>query len=162
MRSIRASRAAPLRCCSKMFPGLGAAALTQTKARTQESRMHPDKHESPRAASRLPQENEPKRRGFGQVVVRPLDPTIRSQTVLEHDLTTIVINSLHPLFLKRGGDIWYQLETAAREVFKTLEGATVADYERRVNELVLLAFKLRARRRAARSRKSAAQLQLIG
>jgi hypothetical protein len=139
-----------------------AAASTQTKAQTRDSRLHGDAPASPRAAARLPDDNEQKRRGFGQVVVRPLDQTIRSQSVIEHDVTTIVINSQHPLFLKRGGDIWYQLETAAREVFKSLEGATVADYERRVNELVLLAFKLRARRRVARSRKSAAQLRLIG
>jgi hypothetical protein len=93
--------------------------------------------------------------------VRPLDPAIRSQTVIEHEVTTVVINSRHPLFLKRGGDIWYQLETAAREVFKSLEGASVGEYERRVNEVVLLAFQLRARRREAPSRKAATQLPLI-
>jgi hypothetical protein len=109
----------------------------------------------------LPTDNEPKRRGFGQVVVRPLAPAIRSQTLIEHEVTTVVINSRHPLFLKRGGDMWYQLETAAREVFKSLEGASVGEYERRVNEVVLLAFQLRARRREARSRKVAAQLPLI-
>ena len=76
-------------------------------------------------------------------------------------VTTVVINSRHPLFLKRGGDIWYQLETAAREVFKSLEGASIVEYERRVNEVILLAFRLRARRREARSRKAAAQLPLI-
>jgi hypothetical protein len=110
----------------------------------------------------LPAENEPKRRGFGHVVVRPLDPSIRSQTVIEQEVTTVVINSRHPLFLKRGGDIWYQLETAAREVFKSLEGASVGEYERRVNEVILLAFQLRARRRDARSRRAATQLPLIG
>jgi hypothetical protein len=47
------------------------------------------------------------------------------------------------------------------EVFKSLEGASVSDYERRVNEVVLLAFQLRARRREARSRKATAQLPLI-
>jgi len=96
-----------------------------------------------------------------RLVVRPLDPAIRSQTVIEREVTTVVINSRHPLFLKRGGDIWYQLETAAREVFKSIEGASVSEYERRVNEILLLAFRLRARRRDARSRKSAAQLPLI-
>ena len=55
--------------------------------------------------------------------MRPLDPAIRSETVIERDVTTVVINSRHPLFLKRGGDIWYQLEAAAREVFKSFEGA---------------------------------------
>jgi hypothetical protein len=61
----------------------------------------------------------------------------------------------------RSGDIWYQLETAAREVFKSMEGASPSDYERRVNEVILLAFQLRARRREARSRRAAAQLPLI-
>jgi hypothetical protein len=110
----------------------------------------------------LPNADEQKRRGFGQVVVRPLDPAIRSQTVIEREVTTVVINSRHPLFLKRGGDIWYQLETAAREVFKSLEGASIGEYERRVNEVILLAFQLRARRRQARSRRLEAQLPLIG
>jgi hypothetical protein len=109
----------------------------------------------------LPAENESRRRGFGQIIVRPLDPSIRSQTVIEHEVTTVVINSRHPLFLKRGGDIWYQLETAAREVFKSMEGLSAVEYERRVNEVILLAFQLRARRRDARSRKAAAQLPLI-
>jgi len=67
--------------------------------------------------------------------------------VIENEVSTVVINSRHPLFLKRGGDIWYQLETAAREVFKSIEGASASDYERRVNEVILLAFQLRARRR---------------
>ena len=62
---------------------------------------------------------------------------------------------------QRSGDMWYQLETAVREVFRTLDGATVPDYERRVNEVVLLAFKLRARRRPDRSRKTRGQLDLI-
>ncbi len=117
--------------------------------------------ESIKAPTRLRTENESRRRGFGQIIVRPLDPSIRSQTVIEHEVTTVVINSRHPLFLKRGGDIWYQLETAAREVFKSMEGLSAIDYERRVNEIILLAFQLRSRRRDARSRKSAAQLPLI-
>ena len=142
------------------FPGL-AAARSQVAARTREEGHRALNPESPRAPARLPAENEQKRRGFGQIVVRPLDASIRSQTVIEHEVTTVVINSRHPLFLKRGGDIWYQLETAAREVFKALEGASVRDYERRVNEVVLLAFQLRARRREARSLKSTAQLPLI-
>jgi len=144
----------------EMFPGL-AAARAQGTARTRPNGQHGGDPESPRAPARLPAENEQKRRGFGQVVVRPLAPAIRSQTFIEHEVTTVVINSRHPLFLKRGGDIWYQLETAAREVFKSLEGASVGEYERRVNEVVLLAFQLRARRREARSRKATAQLPLI-
>ena len=144
----------------EMFPGL-AAARARVPAPSRDRELHAANPESPRAPARLPAENEPKRRGFGQVVVRPLDPSIRSQTVIEHEITTVVINSRHPLFLKRAGDIWYQLETAAREVFKSLEGASVADYERRVNEVVLLAFQLRARRREARSLRSTTQLPLL-
>jgi hypothetical protein len=143
----------------EMFRGL-AAARAQKTGRTRANREDGAGSQTPSAAARLPAENEQKRRGFGHVVVRPLDPSIRSQTVIEHEITTVVINSRHPLFLKRGGDIWYQLETAAREVFKSLEGASVAEYERRVNEVVLLAFQLRARRRHARSRKPV-QLPLI-
>jgi len=144
----------------EMFRGL-AAARAQVTAQTRAKKERSAEAESPRAPARWPAEDEQKRRGFGRVVVRPLDPAIRSQTVVEHEVTAVVINSRHPLFLKRGGDMWYQLETAAREVFKSLEGATVGEYERRVNEVVLLAFQLRARRREARARPPAAQLPLI-
>ena len=144
----------------EVFPG-AAAARTQVAERPRGNGHDAVKSASIRAASRLPGEGETRRRGFGQVIVRPLDPSIRSQTVIEHEVTTVVINSRHPLFLKRGGDIWYQLETAAREVFKSMEGASASDYERRVNEVILLAFQLRARRREARSLKAAAQLPLI-
>src|SRR6266566_3436438 len=89
------------------------------------------------------------------------DPSIRSQSVIESGATTVVINSRHPLFLKRKGDIWYQLETATREIFKSLEGANIGDYERRVNEVVLLAFRLRGRQREARPLRSTGQLPLI-
>jgi hypothetical protein len=142
------------------FPGL-AAARSQTAERPPVSRRLAVKPERTNAPARLPRDNESVRRGFGQVVVRPLDSPIRSQTVVEHEVTTVVINSRHPLFLKRTGDMWYQLETAAREVFKSMEGASPSDYERRVNEVILLAFQLRARRREARSRKASAQLPLI-
>ncbi len=142
------------------FPGL-AAARSQVVARERVAAKEAANPESVRAPARPPAENEAKRRGFGQVVVRPLDPSIRSQTLIEHEITTVVINSRHPLFLKRGGDIWYQLETAAREVFKSLEGASIGDYERRVNEVVLLAFQLRARQREKRVRKASVQLPLI-
>ncbi len=144
----------------EVFPGL-AAARSQVAERAPVTTPDSNRPEHPRAAARLPAENESRRRGFGQVIVRPLDPSIRSQTVIEHEVTTVVINSRHPLFLKRGGDIWYQLETAAREVLKSIEGASADDYERRVNEVILLAFQLRARRREARARKTAAQLPLL-
>jgi len=138
-----------------------AVARIQTLARTPSAGPRTAQLQGHAATPRLPNADEQSRRGFGQIVVRPLDPAIRSQTVIEHEVTTVVINSRHPLFLKRGGDIWYQLETAAREVFKSLEGASVGEFERRVNEVILLAFRLRARRRETRSRKSTAQLPLI-
>ena len=143
-----------------ILPGV-AVARAQAMGETRAKAEPPVQSKSPRAPDRPPSENEQRRRGFGQVIVRQLDPTIRSQTLVEHEITTIVINSRYPLFVKRSGDLWYQLETAAREVFKSLEGASVADYERRVNEVVLLAFKLRARRRGVPPRKPE-QMQLIG
>jgi hypothetical protein len=144
----------------EVFPGL-AAARSPIAERPRVNGHNAIKPESAKAPARLPGDNESARRGFGQVIVRPLDPPIRSQTVIELQVTTVVINSRHPLFLKRGGDIWYQLETAAREVFKSIDGASPSDYERRVNEVILLAFQLRARRRQARSRKAGTQLPLI-
>jgi hypothetical protein len=143
----------------EMFRGL-TGARGQAAARPQSAARQAPISAGPRAPGRLPAPADEKRRGFGRIVVRPLDPGIRGQTVIEDEVTTVVINSRHPLFVKRGGDIWYQLETAAREVFKSLEGASVGEYERRVNEVVLLAFQLRARRSSARSHK-AAQLPLI-
>ena len=101
----------------------------------------------------------PRRRGFGDIVIRPLGPAIRSQTVIEDAVKVVVINSQHPLFRERKGDIWYQLETAASEICKSIEGVTVAEYERRVNEIVLLAFRLRGRRRKART--AATQLKIL-
>ncbi len=106
-----------------------------------------------------PPEAPTRRRGFGDIVIRPLGPAIRSQTVVEDGITVVVINSQHPLFRERKGDMWYQLETAASEICKTIEGATIAEYERRVNEIVLLAFRLRGRRRKART--TAAQLKIL-
>lgn len=90
-----------------------------------------------------PQEGRSK--GFGVIAVRALDPKIRSMTVLEDGVRTVVINSRYPLFVQRRGDVWYQLETAAREIFKG-EGS-VAEYEKRVSEIVLTALQLRSRRR---------------
>lgn len=104
-------------------------------------------------------ESGPTRRGFGDIVIKPLGPAIRSQTVIQDGVRVVVINSQHPLFHERKGDIWYQLETAAAEVCKSIEGVTVAEHERRVNEIVLLAFRLRGRRRTARM--AAAQLKIL-
>jgi hypothetical protein len=84
---------------------------------------------------------------------------MRSQTVIEDAIKVVVINSQHPLFRERKGDIWYQLETAATEICKSIEGVTVAEYERRVNEIVPLAFRLRGHRRKART--PPAQLNIL-
>ncbi|HXM55321.1 MAG TPA: ATP-binding protein [Candidatus Dormibacteraeota bacterium] len=121
-------------------PGRDAAASTQ-----QELAMPPG-----RAGSRV-----------GRIALRPLARTIRSQTIEEDGARVIVINTRHPLFLERRGDTWYQLETAAREVFAALEGVSVAEYERRVNEVVLLALDLRTRRRRG-PRRRPPQLDLLG
>lgn len=99
-------------------------------------------------------------RGFGSIVIRSLDATIRSTTTVEQGVRVVVINSAYPLFKERRGDIWYQLETAAREVCCAAEGASVVEYERRVNEIVVMASLLRARRRGPR-RISSEQLRLL-
>ena len=88
-------------------------------------------------------------RGLGRVVVRPLDEVTRSRLLVEGDSTLIVINSRHPLFVERKGDMWYQLESAAREVCRAREPESVVEFERRVNDLLVLAFQLRRRRRPA-------------
>lgn len=144
----------------EMFRGL-AAARPQTGTRPEAAERDQPTRDVIRAPARPPAENEQKRSGFGRIVIRPLDPNIRSQSVIEQGVTTVVINSRHPMFIKRKGDIWYQLETAAREIFKSLEGANIGDYERRVNEVVLLAFQIRGRQRQARSLRAASQLPLI-
>lgn len=45
------------------------------------------------------------------------------------------------------GDLWYQLETALREVCVTIPEATVPEFERKVNELILVSLALTDRRR---------------
>jgi hypothetical protein len=99
-----------------------------------------------------------RKRGFGIIAVRALDPRVRSMTVLEDGVRTVVINSRYPLFLERRGDVWYQLETAAREICKAAEAASVAEYEKRVNDIVLTALQLRASRRR---RPAGRQLRLV-
>ena len=56
--------------------------------------------------------------------------------------------------------MWYQLETAAREVCRAAEGTSVAEYERRVNEIVLTAAALKTRRKR-RPPTPTSQLRLI-
>src|SRR5439155_14978818 len=101
---------------------------------------------------------EARKRGFGIIAIRRLDPRVRSITVLEDGVRTVVINSRYPLFLERRGDVWYQLETAAREICKAAESASVAEYEKRVNEIVLTALQVRASRRR---RPAGRQLRLV-
>jgi hypothetical protein len=71
--------------------------------------------------------------------------------VVEDGVRRVVINSRYPLYEVRRGDLWYQLETALREVCVTIPEATVPEFERKVNELMLVSLSLtgpRARRRS--------------
>lgn len=85
-----------------------------------------------------------------EVVVRALDPRLRSAMVVEDGVRRVVINSRYPLYELRKGDLWYQLETALREVCVTIPEATVPEFERKVNELMLVSLALTQRRRHAR------------
>lgn len=91
-----------------------------------------------------------KRHGFGAIRIAALDPAIRSRLVVEDGTTWIVVNSRYPLFVARGGDVLYQVETAAREICRTIEGVTVAEYERRIEELLNTVFQLHRSRRRRR------------
>jgi hypothetical protein len=95
-----------------------------------------------------------RRRGAAEVVVRSLDPRLRSALVEEEGVRRVVINSAYPLYEVRRGDLWYQLETALREVCVTIPEATVPEFERRVNELMIVSLAL-AERRKRGSRKGA-------
>lgn len=86
-------------------------------------------------------------RGIGEVVVRALDPRLRSAMVVEDGVRRVVINSRYPLYEVRKGDLWYQLETALREVCVTIPEATVPEFERKVNELMVVSLSLTGRRR---------------
>ena len=91
-------------------------------------------------------------RAAAEVVVRALDPRLRSAMVVEDGVRRVVINSRYPLYEVRNGDLWYQLETALREVCVTIPEATVPEFERKVNELMLVSIGLTTRRRRARRR----------
>jgi hypothetical protein len=104
-----------------------------------------------RPASRTPASGGGVRgRAIGEVVIRALDPRMRSAMVVEDGVRRVVINSRYPLYEVRRGDLWYQLETALREVCATIPEATVPEFERRVNELMLVALSLAERRRRSR------------
>jgi hypothetical protein len=79
-------------------------------------------------------------------------------TALEDGVRTVVINSRYPLFIERRGDVWYQLETAVREVCMAAEMGSVAEYEKRVNDIMLTALRLRS---ARRRRPAGRQLRLV-
>jgi len=87
------------------------------------------------------------RSGVGELVIRPLDPRTRSAMVIEDGIRRVIINSRYPLYEVRKGDLWYQLETALREVCQTIPEATVPEFERKVNELMLVSVGLAERRR---------------
>ena len=90
-------------------------------------------------------------RGVGEVVVRALDPRLRSAMVVEDGVRRIVINSRYPLYEVRRGDLWYQLETALREVCVTIPEATVPEFERKVNDLMLVSLTLTGRPKRRKS-----------
>jgi histidine kinase/DNA gyrase B/HSP90-like ATPase len=135
-----------------LFAGFATAQQTSQQKRAGEElplEQPPstDKEPAPRVprAARADIPRDGRTKGFGLIAVRALDPKVRSMTVLEDGVRTVVINSRYPLFIQRRGDVWYQLETAAREIFKA-EGS-VAEYEKRVSEIVLTALQLRSRPR---------------
>jgi hypothetical protein len=109
-----------------------------------------------------------------RIELRPLFPEVLSRLTAD---TSVPVDTRHSHFclsLRRcavgGGWASYLRARVAKShdidiivdhATLSLEGATVGDYERRVNEVLTLAFQLRARRREARSRKSTIQLPLI-
>lgn len=105
-----------------------------------------------------------RRRGAAEVVVRQLDPRLRSALVEEDGVRRVVINSAYPLYEVRRGDLWYQLETALREVCVTIPEATVPEFERKVNELMLVSLALaeRGRRGTRKSRPAADRRRQAG
>jgi hypothetical protein len=52
-----------------------------------------------------------------------------------------------------GGDLWYQLATALREVCVTIPEATVPEAERKVSELMLVSLTLAERRKRRPARR---------
>ena len=101
-----------------------------------------------------------RRAGIGEVVIRALDPRLRSAMVVEDGVRRVVINSRYPLYEVRKGDLWYQLETALREVCVTIPEATVPEFERRVNELMAVSVGLAERRRRSPGKRKPAPSSL--
>ena len=102
--------------------------------------------------------------GIGEVVVRALDPRLRSAMVVEDGVRRVVINSRYPLDEVRKGDLWYQLETALREVCVTIPEATVPEFERKVNDLMLVSLSLtkRPQRRRGPAKKATVKGACVG
>jgi hypothetical protein len=105
------------------------------------------------AASKPPGSGRGRGRGGAEVVIRSLDPRLRSAMVVEDGVRRVVINARYPLYEVRKGDLWYQLETALREVCLTIPEATVPEFERKVNELMLVSLSLAPRKRRSRAGK---------
>jgi hypothetical protein len=101
------------------------------------------------------------RSGVGEVVIRSLDPRLRSAMVVEDGVRRVVINSRYPLYEVRKGDLWYQLETALREVCVTIPEATVPEFERKVSELMLVSLSLAERRKRRPARRKDATPTLL-
>ena len=147
-----------------LFAGFAPARPSAKPRSEAELPLEPDQRDTTDHEPRTPSPSSPdmpveaRKRGFGIIAIRPLDPRVRSMTVLEDGVRTVVINSRYPLFLERRGDVWYQLETAAREICKVAEATSVAEYEKRVNDIVLTALQLRASRRR---RPAGRQLRLV-
>lgn len=108
------------------------------------------------SAPKPPRSGRGQGRGGAEVVIRSLDPRLRSAMVVEDGVRRVVINARYPLYEVRKGDLWYQLETALREVCLTIPEATVPEFERKVNELMLVSLSLAPRKRRSRAGKASA------
>ena len=131
----------------------GAAEPSEPSEPAAGNQAEPVPPPAPRAPRRAPGPGAG--RAVGEVVIRALDPRMRSAMVVEDGVRRVVINSRYPLYEVRKGDLWYQLETALREVCVTIPDATVPEFERRVNELMLVSLVLAERRRGTRRRSGA-------
>ncbi len=127
--------------------------LTLERARASEEGPADEAAEAETSGQSVPHPRAPRAsttgsgRAVGEIVVRALDPRLRSAMVVEDGVRRIVINSRYPLYEVRRGDLWYQLETALREVCVTIPEATVPEFERKVNELMLVSLSLTGRRK---------------
>ena len=140
-----------------------AVRAAEGRGATEPDRTPVERGEHEAGAPRAPRRAGGPDRGkaVGEVVIRALDPRMRSAMVVEDGIRRVVINSRYPLYEVRKGDLWYQLETALREVCVTIPEATVPEFERRVNELMLVSLSLAERRRRARRAPRRAESPLL-